>query len=380
MGFGEIYKTYLIYDKQENVSRGFGFVEFKSFGSADNVTDQKEHYLQGKLIECKNILHKAEIDELRSKYSTKKKTLCEGSENAGLGSNGSGKGSNKTRDDTPNISPAFEQTSNEADGKDLTKVNLCTQTNSGDLKSLCSDYHPVKFLGSENPDPNFSLYSKNYLGYPDQRGGRNSPAWWDICSDQWLGDSRLKQYCHEDLYYNGFMSTEHSNSSSNYNSNSSSNYNYNSKIPQGPQGTGGLTGGVQYQNPFVNHANNAPPGFQGKPFYKPHFGSENLNVLSMPYFNLNAQDRNPMNAANPQTFSTHIHLVSFIYLKKVPEAIRRHARISGHPRKFSADQQCSEIFQYYTSTRHQYPSEFFRSPSPSHWIFPEKTIISLQRQ
>lgn len=29
--FGEIYKTYLIYDKNNNTSRGFGFVEFKSF-------------------------------------------------------------------------------------------------------------------------------------------------------------------------------------------------------------------------------------------------------------------------------------------------------------------------------------------------------------
>jgi hypothetical protein len=311
--FGEIYKTYLIYDKQKNVSRGFGFVEFKSFGSADNVTDQKEHCLQGKVIECKNILHKAEIDELRSKYSTKKKSPCAGSKNAGLGSNGSGRGSNKTGDDTANTCPAFEQTSNGADGNDLTQVDLCTQTNSGDLKNLSSDYPADKFPGSENPDPNFSLYIKNYLGYPDQVGGRNSPAGWDICSDQWEADFQLKQYCHQDLYYNGFMSTQHSNSSSNSNSNSSSNYNYNSQMPQGPQGTGGLPGGVQYQNPFFNHANNAPPGFHGKPFYKPHFGSENLNVLSIPYSNMNTQERNPMNEANPQTFSTHFHLVSFIY-------------------------------------------------------------------
>jgi RNA-binding protein Musashi len=337
--FGEIYKTYLIYDKHKNVSRGFGFVEFKSFESSEKVTNQNEHYLDDKLIECKKILHKAEIDELRSKNPNKKKVHpCAGSDYAGLGSNGPGKSSNKTGDGTANTSPVFEQTSSGAGSQDVPQVDFSTSTNSGDLKKNSSTADPAeKFTGPENPDPNSRAYNKNYLGYPDQVAGGNSLEGWETGSYQWEADlqPQHQQYYqeHEDFYYNGFMSTEHSNSSSNYNSNSGSNYNYNSQMQQGQRGNGGFTSGLQYQNPLVNHANNAPQGLHGQQFYKPQFENHNLNVHGMQYSNMNTQDRNPMNAPNPQTFSTQHQFVFFSTKKKSLRGNSEARLIFGRPQR-----------------------------------------------
>ena len=53
--YGEIYKAYLIYDKKTNTSRGFGFVEFRQFPSADSVIKAGEHQIKGKVIECKTM-------------------------------------------------------------------------------------------------------------------------------------------------------------------------------------------------------------------------------------------------------------------------------------------------------------------------------------
>ena len=72
--YGEIYKAYLIYDKKTNTSRGFGFVEFRQFPSADSVIKAGEHQIKGKVIECKTILQKNELEMLPSKKCVKIKS------------------------------------------------------------------------------------------------------------------------------------------------------------------------------------------------------------------------------------------------------------------------------------------------------------------
>lgn len=60
--FGEIYKSYLIYDKKTFVSRCFGFVEFSKFEPAGLVLGIKSHVIKGKVIECKSVMYKNELD------------------------------------------------------------------------------------------------------------------------------------------------------------------------------------------------------------------------------------------------------------------------------------------------------------------------------
>merc|ERR1712066_284740 len=61
--FGEVYKAYLIYDKFTNVSRCFGFVEYKESEIADKVIETKNHKINGKVVELKKIQLKEESDE-----------------------------------------------------------------------------------------------------------------------------------------------------------------------------------------------------------------------------------------------------------------------------------------------------------------------------
>lgn len=57
-----IYKAYLIYDKKNNISRGFGFVEFMNNDASIAVLSIPEHTIKGKVIECKTIMQKSELD------------------------------------------------------------------------------------------------------------------------------------------------------------------------------------------------------------------------------------------------------------------------------------------------------------------------------
>lgn len=62
--FGDIKTCRIIYRHESNVSRGFGFVVFKSKSSAEEVIKRKdEHYLHGKWIDCKSAILRQEIEQ-----------------------------------------------------------------------------------------------------------------------------------------------------------------------------------------------------------------------------------------------------------------------------------------------------------------------------
>ena len=62
--FGEIKTCRIIYRHESNVSRGFGFVVFKSKASAEQVIVKKEeHFLHGKWIDCKSAILRQEIEQ-----------------------------------------------------------------------------------------------------------------------------------------------------------------------------------------------------------------------------------------------------------------------------------------------------------------------------
>ena len=67
------------------MSRGFGFVEFRSLIGADKVILQTQHILKDKIIECKKIMYKDEIDDFKNTKNPKNSSKMKDSENNKFG-------------------------------------------------------------------------------------------------------------------------------------------------------------------------------------------------------------------------------------------------------------------------------------------------------
>ena len=60
--YGEIATAKIICNHQSNVSRGFGFVIFKSQEAAERVViDRDHHYINGKWVDCKSAILRQEM-------------------------------------------------------------------------------------------------------------------------------------------------------------------------------------------------------------------------------------------------------------------------------------------------------------------------------
>ena len=160
--FGDIYKAYLIYDKNTNTSRGFGFVEFRNFTSAEKVVKEGTHFIKGKEIECKTILQKNELEVLSSKKVVKVKGQGQKQCNADDFIKATTKTEDiKTEDTIKNI---------ESQEMKPEKVDFCTQTSYDDL-----DQKPgFANFGGQNTQPDQSISNSKEVQCDFSEGDMNS--------------------------------------------------------------------------------------------------------------------------------------------------------------------------------------------------------------
>lgn len=193
--FGDIYKAYLIYDKNSNTSRGFGFVEFKSFLSADAVIKQKDHYIKEKLIECKKIMHKSEIEEVNSKKASVRER------------DNKKKHSMVTKDSKVGNDVGLPLNANE--NKSTSSEVIMTKSKGVDFGTQTNDEQPIH-IEYMNCNEQKQMFTRVPIPLKrDQDTCTNSSS-----SYYFMEDNNSSSH-HENVLFNEFLSTNHTNSTGN---------------------------------------------------------------------------------------------------------------------------------------------------------------------